>query len=245
MQVFSLHLTLYPREHSCQNECSPSPAANNRVPFWNAASTSRKVLSEGGQWGLNCDFSSLCLLVLELQAAQKRQQNSLKTDLMLKDKSLSTGPNAENRKEALERQAEGRVSRGASGDVKCCCCPSHGSGQRNCWHQLPTHSSRALRPRCLPESSQHKTSGVRFMPHQRVRLGGGGQGGISAPAASDNPRGLMHRSPGRNLCEAASRVAKSALHAPRLRCSWQAENALNPGGAQVVTGVLAALFRVQ
>lgn len=28
----------------------------------------------------------------------------------------------------------------------------------------------------------------------------GGRGGISAPAASDNPRGLMHRLPGRVIC---------------------------------------------
>lgn len=48
-----------------------------------------------GGGGVHCDFSSLCLLVLELQAAQKRLQNSLKTDLMLKDKSLSTGPKAD------------------------------------------------------------------------------------------------------------------------------------------------------
>lgn len=49
-------------------------------------------------------FSSLCLpAVLDLEAARKQQQNSLKTGLTRKDKLLSVGPKWIYRKVTLER----------------------------------------------------------------------------------------------------------------------------------------------
>ena len=64
MQVFFCLPYIVPQGAVVSESVLPSPALNNRVPFWNAASPSRKVLRLG--WGVHCDFSSLCLLVLEL-----------------------------------------------------------------------------------------------------------------------------------------------------------------------------------